>query len=371
MSRIKARLAGTGGSHAKSRNTETRHAPCPQQIDDKGRAAACTPADCVIEAGCGMTAAALRCLASGVHAAAETDMYSGRVNDFMVEQGIVVKRFGSEALFEDRQHRVHRAKVRRKLGHLVVGDRIRYRSSGGEFVIDAILPRANLLTRQYFRGRARNIAANIDQILIITAPAPRTDWPMVDNLLVTVRLMPADAILVRNKSDLEDTPDNKKILREYETLGYPVIATSAERPETLTPLRARLNERTSIMIGQSGVGKTTLTNLLIPDLDAPTQAVSENTELGQHTTSAATLYHLPEGGQIIDSPGIRDFTPVPLEKHEYQYGFVEFEPWLGQCRFHNCLHHQEPGCAIKQAVEDGKISKRRYQSYLSLIDADN
>ncbi|HGG58978.1 MAG TPA: ribosome small subunit-dependent GTPase A [Gammaproteobacteria bacterium] len=286
----------------------------------------------------------------------------------MSGQGTVIKRFGSEALFEDESRQVHRAKVRRKLSHLVVGDRISYQKSGDEFIISAIQPRRNLLTRQYFRGKARSIAANIDQILIITAPLPRADWTLVDNLLVTVRLMPARATLVRNKSDHPDTPEDIGILREYEALGYPVIHTSARQPDSLPPLAERLKDGLSVMIGQSGVGKTTLANQLIPDLDAPTREISENAELGQHTTSAATLYTLPGGGRIIDSPGIRDFTPTPLEKQEYQHGFVEFDHWLGQCQFHNCLHRQEPGCAIKQAVENGKISQRRYQSYLALVE---
>ena len=120
-------------------------------------------------------------------------------------------------------------------------------------------------------------------------------------------------------------------------------------------------------MGQSGTGKSSLTNQLIPGIEAQIQSLSETSGLGQHTTSVTQRYHLRNGGGLIDSPGIRDFTPLPLAAAEYQFGFIEFKPFIGQCRFHNCLHRDEPGCAIKTAVETGSISQRRFDSYLSQL----
>ena len=285
--------------------------------------------------------------------------------------GLIVSRFGAEVLLQDAEGAVHRAAVRRKLSDIVVGDRVEYQCPRpDEWVVTAILPRDNTLVRQYFRGRPRQIAANIDQVVLVIAPCPAPDWQMVDNLLASVRLMPANAVLLHNKSDFEDSAENLETLEQYRAMGYPVIDACAHDPDSLAPLKRQLADCTSVLIGQSGVGKTTLANQLIPGLEAPTRPVSEVSELGQHTTSAARLYILPSGGAIIDSPGIRDFTPMPIEKSQVQHGFVEFEPFLGQCRFHNCLHRDEPGCAIKQALEQGKISPRRYQSYRALIDVE-
>ncbi len=279
-------------------------------------------------------------------------------------EGVVVSRYGSEILFEAENGENHRGKVRRKLTDIVCGDFVRYEKIGSDFAITKILKRNNTLVRQYFRGTPRNIAANIDQVIVVIAPAPATDWQMLDNLLVSIHRLPAQALIVFNKTDLVETlPDT---LSEYQSLGYTIIKTNKNK--NLNTLKNQLKNKTSIFIGQSGVGKTTLTNVLIPDIDAPTKALSENSEHGQHTTSNSIMYPLPDGGKIIDSPGIRDFTPLPLEKALYQSGFIEFEAFVNQCRFHNCLHRNEPNCAVKQAVENKEISERRYNSYLALTE---
>ena len=278
--------------------------------------------------------------------------------------GVVVSRFGSEILFETESGITHRGKVRRKLADIVCGDFVRYEKIGSDYAITKILKRKNTLVRQYFRGTPRNIAANIDQVIVVIAPAPATDWQMLDNLLVSIHRLPAEALIVFNKTDLVDK--NSGTLNEFKSLGYTIIKTNKD--SGLAELKKHLKNKTSIFIGQSGVGKTTLTNILIPEINAPTKALSESSDHGQHTTSNSIMYQLPEGGKIIDSPGIRDFTPLPLEKALYQSGFIEFEPFMNQCRFHNCLHRNEPNCAIKQAVENKEISQRRYQSYLALTE---
>lgn len=211
-------------------------------------------------------------------------------------EGIVVSRFGSEILFESESGKTHRGKVRRKLSDIVCGDFVIYEKTGGDFAITKILERKNTLIRQYFRGTPRNIAANIDQVIIVIAPAPATDWQMLDNLLVSIHRLPAEALIVFNKTDLVE--QKPAILQEFVSLGYAIVET--HKNGNLDRLKYYLKNQTSIFIGQSGVGKTTLTNRLIPEINAPTNPLSENSNHGQHTTSNSIMYRLPEGGQIID-----------------------------------------------------------------------
>jgi len=283
-------------------------------------------------------------------------------------QGLIVTRFGSQAMLEDKPGHTLRTKVRRKLEHLVCGDEVTWeKTAANDIVVTEILPRRNTLTRSYFRGTPRTIAANIDQLLVICAPQPEPDWSVIDNLLVAAERMRAEAIIVYNKTDLASPKPDQIILDDFQKVGYEVLKTSTQKSASLKILQERLSGKTSIFVGQSGMGKSSLTNQLIPGIDAQIKSLSETSGLGQHTTSVTQRYSLPNGGGLIDSPGIRDFTPLPLAASEYQYGFMEFKPFLGHCRFHNCLHSNEPGCAVKAAVESGEISQRRFDSYLSLL----
>lgn len=285
-------------------------------------------------------------------------------------QGLVLSRYGSMVMLALEDGRTQKIPVRRKLQGIVCGDRVHWETDArGSYVVTDILPRKNTLVRSYFRGQPRLIAANVDQIVIVAATEPEPDWSLIDNLLVTANTMQADAMILHNKSDLPATPEQDKNFLEYQAIGYPVLKTSTAIPDSIAALEAKLKDKVNVFVGQSGVGKSSLTNLLIPQAAVKTQSISEISKLGQHTTSMATLYSLPQGGALIDSPGIRDFTPMPLPISEYQYGFVEFQPYREHCRFHNCIHHKEPGCAVRQAVEDGKISQRRYTGYLNLMTA--
>ena len=282
-------------------------------------------------------------------------------------EGRIISRYGAEALLELDNGQIVRATSRKKLRDLVCGDRVLWQKSGDDHVITRILPRRNSLTRSYFRGTPRTIAANIDQIVIISAPLPKPDWSMVDHLFVTAAVMEVEAILLHHKADQPCPDDIARIYRDYRDIGYTVLDTSTEQPETLAPLRRHLRGKTNILVGQSGMGKSSLTNLLIPDADILTRELSETTGFGQHTTSNARLYHLPEGGDLIDSPGIRDFTPPPIPPAAVQKGFREIAATARDCRFHNCLHLREPDCAVKKAVAEGRILQRRYQAYLDLL----
>lgn len=283
-------------------------------------------------------------------------------------QGLIVTRFGSQAMLEIEPGHALRTKVRRKLEHLVCGDEVTWeKTAANDIVVTEILPRRNTLTRSYFRGTPRTIAANIDQLLVICAPQPEPDWSVIDNLLVAAERMNAEAIIVYNKTDLPSPTPDQIILDDFQNIGYEVLKTSTQKTETVKALQEKLSGKTSIFVGQSGMGKSSLTNQLIPGIDAHIQSLSKSSGLGQHTTSVTQLYSLQNGGALIDSPGIRDFTPLPLAASEYQFGFLEFKPFLGQCRFHNCLHRKEPKCAVKAAIETGDISQRRYTGYLSLL----
>ncbi len=282
---------------------------------------------------------------------------------------LVISRYGSEMLIELPDTDLVKAKSRRKNQDIVCGDQVAWaQTQAHEYVVTHIQPRHNLLKRRYFRGRERNIAANIEQLVIVTASHPDPDWDMVDNLLVVAEIqLNVPAIVLHHKHDLPISATHSTIYAEYQRIGYPVYATSRIDAASLHALLGTLNRQTSVLIGQSGVGKSTLINTLIPHAQALTQSLSDRTGLGQHTTSSAFYYHLPTAGAIIDTPGIRDFTPSQFATSQWQHGFREFAPYLGHCRFHNCLHIKEPDCAVKNAVENGKISQRRYTSYLQLV----
>jgi ribosome biogenesis GTPase / thiamine phosphate phosphatase len=283
--------------------------------------------------------------------------------------GRVLARFGAELVIEDETGQARRCTTRRRLQDAVCGDRVEWMpSEAGNDVVTAILPRHNLLERLDPRGQIRAVAANIDQVVLVTARRPPPQWPLVDRYLVAIETLEATALLVINKTDLEDSAaeDTRPMEALYGGLGYDVLHTSATTGLGFDALRVRLKGCTSVLVGQSGVGKSSLIQALLPDEDLRIGELSEATGEGRHTTTAARLYHLPDGGDLIDSPGVRDFTPPPLPPEALARGFVEFRPHLGHCRFHNCVHDREPGCAVKAAVASGEISTERYASYMAI-----
>jgi ribosome biogenesis GTPase len=175
---------------------------------------------------------------------------------------------------------------------------------------------------------------------------------------------------VVNKSDLLDTESRAKLeqrLAIYEQIGYSLLFISTRTTDGLRDLHQQLKSHTSILVGQSGVGKSSLVQALLPDLDIRIGALSQVTGLGRHTTTVTTLYHLPDGGDLIDSPGVRDFSLSPVPVDQLAQGFREFKAYLGQCRFHNCRHASEPGCAVQDAVRSGAINQRRLANYKELV----
>lgn len=289
------------------------------------------------------------------------------------QKGLVICRFSShyevEALEGDDKGKIHQCVSRANIKSLVAGDQIVW-CAGSDLtgVIESRLPRENLLERPDNFGKLKPVAANIDQILIVVACEPAPQPNLIDRYLVAAELMEIDPIIVLNKADLLDEYNTEIIqstLDIYRELDYPVIqiACSRHQEAQLNDLPEHINNKTSIVVGQSGVGKSSLINKLLPDAQLRVGGLSELTREGTHTTSMAKLFHLPDGGQLIDSPGIRDFSLWHINHQQLQQGFREIAALLGHCKFRDCKHETEPGCAIIAAAEEYLIDPERFESY--------
>lgn len=249
------------------------------------------------------------------------------------------------------------------------------RADDASLVVESILPRKNYFVRADERKRQHIIATNLDQVLIVVAAAPLPSRDLMERYLLAVHSLGIEPVIVWNKTDLrlaaDETAAGATVLAhmpDYEALGYTVIRTSCKTAPGIADLQSVLKDRTSIFVGQSGVGKSSLINQLLPDLHIQTNALSTSTGKGTHTTTSTMMYRFTNGGYLIDSPGVWEYGIWKLDKEELAAGFIEFGPWLGQCRFNDCVHASEPDCAIKQAVADGHIRDWRYQSYLRLLE---
>jgi ribosome biogenesis GTPase len=285
--------------------------------------------------------------------------------------GLVIVNYGKSVLVEDGAGCLYRCVARRNLRPVVSGDRVTWESVGAqEGVIHAIEPRHTVLQRADGANRTRALAANIDQILIVAAPQPVHDAFLIDRYLIAAELAGATPLLVVNKSDLLDPRDAAPAdaVREYAAIGYGILLTSARENTGIADLAQALVNRTSILVGQSGVGKSSLIIRLLPELDIQIGKLSDASGQGRHTTTATTLYHLPQGGDLIDSPGVRDFRLGETAAADLARGFREFRPYLGLCRFQDCRHLAEPGCAVKEAMRAGAVSERRLASYRDLVN---
>jgi len=281
--------------------------------------------------------------------------------------GTVVTRFGAELLVMEAAGRVRRCRSRRRLERIVCGDRVALEHTDRGCVVTEVLARHNAVTRHDRHGRPRVIAANVDQMVVVSACRPPPNWGMVDRYLVAAENLPAEAAVLLNKTDLPCGDETAERIEVYRRIGYPVLRTSALTGQGLDALRDRLRDRTSILVGPSGVGKSALVKALLPDLEIRIGAVSAAHGTGRHTTTRATLYTLPQGGRLIDSPGVRDFEPPAFDARALQRGFREFAPYLGRCRFPDCTHTVEPGCAVIAAAQAGGIDPRRLESYQRLV----
>lgn len=281
--------------------------------------------------------------------------------------GTVVARYRRHCLVEDRDGNRVSCQIQRRTLKPVVGDLVSWHpQADATGTLTAISPRNNELTRIDSRGRPEIVAANLDQLIIVLAADPAPDWFLLDRYLVATELLGFDAVIAFNKIDISPAlPDE---LGEYAGLGYVTVATSAARGDGLAVLTAAMAGKRSAMIGQSGVGKSSLLNAVLGDERQSVGALSEKSGQGRHTTSTAVLYALPGGGELIDSPGVRDYAPYIEDPRVVASGFREFRDRVAQCRFQDCRHLAEPDCAIKAAVSGGQISSQRYASYERLYE---
>jgi ribosome biogenesis GTPase / thiamine phosphate phosphatase len=230
-------------------------------------------------------------------------------------------------------------------------------------------PRKSLLARTDSRGRSEPLAANLNLLGVLIAPQPAPDPFVVDRYLAGASYAGIESAVIMNKCDLPaaQAPTFVALLEEYRQVGYPVLQLSARHGEAVAALTQLLKDRVTMLVGQSGVGKSTLTNALIPASARSTRSLSGATGEGRHTTVSTALFALPGGGELIDSPGVRDYAPALAEDARVQTGWPEILHLAPQCRFNNCLHLREPGCAVMRAIADGTLSARRHESYKRLL----
>ncbi len=284
---------------------------------------------------------------------------------------LVIAHHGKQAKLELGDGSVVDSHIKTNLGSLVCGDRVSVElTSNDEYRIQSLVERDNLLERLDGFGQPRALAANITQLIVCLAASPPPNLLLLDQYLLTAEQLGLSAIILLNKSDLMQAAEQfDNIHTIYRPLNYPIIESCALSGSGLDELQNALQNNTSVISGVSGVGKSSITQKLVPDVDIRISEISAANEEGRHTTRTSHLYHLPGGGQLIDTPGIRSFNPAPVAGIPVANGFREIAEKAVLCQFHNCLHLVEPKCAIRSAVESGEISESRYQHYLKLMES--
>ncbi len=289
------------------------------------------------------------------------------------QTGRVIAHYGVQLAIEalegelaGQRFRCHR---RSNIEALVTGDRVIWQpaAEGQTGVITALLPRESVLVRPDPYNKLKPVAANIDRILLVIAPEPTPSPELIDRYLIACETTGIRPVILLNKADLMTPAQHEglgALLASFAALGYETRTLSAHGDTG--DLEAIVAGRTVVFVGQSGVGKSSLINALLPDVAQKVHQLSVGSKLGQHTTTTACWFDLPGGGALIDSPGIREFGVWHMDRDQLLSGFIEFQPFLGQCRFRNCSHAHEPGCALCLASEEGHIQPRRLASFQRL-----
>ena len=258
---------------------------------------------------------------------------------------------------------------------IAVGDRVSVSTEDADnsWVIDTIEERENYIVRSSpkHKGARQILAANIDQaLLIVTMANPRTSMGFIDRFLLTAEAYHIPTVIVFNKQDMLDEKGKKKqeyVAKIYESIGYKTLFVSALQNEHIDEVKAMMKNKTSLVAGHSGVGKSTLMNAVQPKLNLRTENISRITGKGMHTTTFAEMHALDFGGSVIDIPGIRELGIMDFKPEEISHYFIEMREVLNNCKFNNCLHEHEPSCAVKQCYQEGKISEERFSSYLNIM----
>ncbi|MFC3852122.1 small ribosomal subunit biogenesis GTPase RsgA [Salinispirillum marinum] len=298
----------------------------------------------------------------------ETQLAEGQLGS--EQPGVVQAHYGATLAIERPEDgQVFRCYQRANLPALVTGDRVTWCAGQDDTgVVVACEDRRSLLVRPDLRGQLRPVAANIDQIMIVFSSIPATPLALLDRYLVAAALSNIEPVLVLNKSDLLTVDDPyRTYLADYAALGYRTLLLSAKAPltDTLVP---ELRAKTTAFVGQSGVGKSSLIAQLLGDQeDIVVGEISEATGKGRHTTTTAMLYHMPQGGDLIDSPGIREFGLWHVPEDQVMQGFPDLQAYNGQCKFRDCSHRDDPGCALQAAIARGDVLARRLDSYHAIL----
>jgi ribosome biogenesis GTPase len=288
----------------------------------------------------------------------------------------VIESFGRRAIVETADGAQIRAELFGKRLTVVCGDEVLVRHARTEISSDdaprivSVTQRRSLFARTDSRGRTEPLAANLTLLAIFIAPEPQPDPYMVDRYLAGAAYAGIRGAVIVNKSDLAAAaaPDFAAIIEEYRQAGYPTLTLSALKGDSVDTVRALLQTNVTMLAGQSGVGKSTFTNALVPASERLTRSLSDSSGEGRHTTVSTVLFKIPGGGELIDSPGVRDYAPALVDDAAVQTGWPEILALASECRFNNCLHLREPKCAVLDAVAKRSFAPRRYESYKRLLN---
>ncbi len=281
-----------------------------------------------------------------------------------MRQGLVVASYGKRYGVELDDGVQVSCVTRGKKNDLACGDRVEVKMTDThEGVVEKLHSRSSLLFRSN-AYKTKTLASNVTQVIIVLATTPSFYEALLNRCLIAAEAAKIKALIVLNKCDLADNTEAMKLLSIYQNLGYQVQPLSAKND--IAPLKQWLKNQTSVLVGQSGMGKSTIVNALLPNSAVRTQEVSTVLDSGKHTTTAAHLYHLDSDSDLIDSPGLQEFGLNHLNIEELEHAFIEFRPFLGKCRFNNCKHLHEPDCAVISAVESGKVSPVRLAFYQAM-----
>ena len=301
----------------------------------------------------------------------------------------VISHHGRQLYAETENFKKIKCKIRQNLGDIACGDYVlvqqtlkvsdqitsdKQLADNAQYVVTAVKERSNLLVKTGFAGAIKPVAANIGQLVIVTSLKPKPNPYLIDRYLTAAENLPAKALIIINKIDLVDDKTKKTVedlTTLYQKIGYRVISASIKQDIGLDEISDALSNTTSILVGLSGVGKSSIVKAILPEEEIRIAETSAATGEGKHTTTVSALYHLEGNGIIIDSPGVRDFTPINNSLDEISRGFIDVRQFSGACKFSNCSHQNEPGCALKQAIADNKLEPQRFANYLRLVDEFN